>query len=70
MSFQETRKLRPIGLFSLLYGNVNAVPMHTHVLFSMEPMWHRHLNGHAACGLGVLVCHITDDCDVINPVDL
>ena len=44
--------------------------MYTHVLFSMGPMWHRHFNGHAACGLGVVVCHITADCDVIKPVDL
>jgi hypothetical protein len=27
---------------------------YTHAMLSMEPMWH--LNGHAACGLGVQVC--------------
>ena len=44
--------------------------MYTHVMFSVGPMCYRYFSGHAACGLGVLMCCSTADCDVINLVDL
>jgi hypothetical protein len=44
--------------------------MYTYLVSFMGPRWHRHLDGHAACGLSVLVCHFTADCDVINPAEL